>query len=99
MEKLIIYEVNLSVKTEIIKEFQTWLDQHVKEMLEIEGFVSAQVFQVEVENIDRVELVTHYQLESRKSLQNYFDVHADRMRQDGLARFTDQFSASRRILI
>jgi hypothetical protein len=41
----------------------------------------------------------HYRLESRAALENYFAQFAERMRRDGLDRFANRFSASRRILL
>ena len=47
---------------------------------------------------DVVPRVSLYTLESRAALQTYFDVHAARMREDGVARFGSRFTASRRVL-
>ena len=46
----------------------------------------------------RKRFVCHYTLKSRAHLQEYFDVHAARMRGDGLTRFKDKFVAERRVL-
>ena len=42
-----IYEVNLRVLNEIAEEFEAWLDQHIKDILKIDGFASAEWFEVE----------------------------------------------------
>ena len=93
-----IYEVTLSVDREIIESFDLWLAEHVRDMLAIDGFVDATVFETEDDAGDRLQRVTHYQVESEQKLQEYFDGPAAAMRQDGVERFGDQFSASRRIL-
>lgn len=90
---MIIYEVNLQVKAEIYQEFKSWLQKHVDEMLEIEGFVKAQTF-----TFDETSFSVHYSVESPEALESYFTNHAPRMRQDGLDRFGENFSANRRIL-
>ena len=42
-----IYEVNVRVLSEIAEEYELWVDKHVKEILQIDGFVSAEWFLVE----------------------------------------------------
>ena len=93
-----IYEVTLTVDREIIDDFDGWLAHHVEEMLAIPGFERARVFALEDESDGRVRRVTHYYLESEDHLEQYFAGPADSMRQSGIDRFGDQFSASRRIL-
>ncbi|MCE2502760.1 MAG: DUF4286 family protein [Chlorobi bacterium] len=41
------YEVNIRVLNEIAEEYEAWLDQHIKEILKIDGFFSAEWFEVE----------------------------------------------------
>ena len=43
-------------------------------------------------------LTVHYRVSDRKKLQDYFDVHAARLRGDGLKRFGGKMTASRRVL-
>ena len=64
------------------------------------GFIDARVLDV----IDptpapgRIALCTQYLLRDEAALQAYFDLHAARLRGDGIARFDGSFNASRRIL-
>lgn len=99
---MVIYEVNLTVQPRIAAEMATWLREHLKEMLEIDGFERASIFERRPDDEGVEEEVTlwtcHYEVRDRASLERYFQVDAARMRQDGVARFGDGFSASRRIL-
>lgn len=100
MSSLICYEVNLEIDAAIEAEYRTWLRTHINEMLALPGFVSAQCFDI----LDpapvpgRIALCVQYFLRDAQALQAYFDQHAPRMREDGVARFGGRFSASRRVL-
>ena len=92
-----IYEVTLRVDSEIIESFDLWLAEHVREMLAIDGIVDATTFTAD-EDAEHPIRVCHYFFRSIEDLDHYLDGAAAEMRQSGIARFGDQFSASRRIL-
>ena len=97
---MVIYEINLSIDTEIYIAYKAWLNEHIIEMLKFPGFLKATVLNqtIDADDYDVQEHVTvQYQLESAKDLQNYFDEHATKMREDGVNRFDGRFSATRRI--
>ena len=93
-----IYEVNLVVDAEIADDYAAWLGLHVKEILELDGFLSAEWFEVEAEDEGHVHWCIQYRLKDRTVLETYFIEHAERMRGDGLERFGGRFTAERRIL-
>ncbi len=93
-----IYEVNLTVDAEVADDYAAWLGPHIKEILEIDGFLSAEWFDVESDDAARVRWCVQYRVASRTALETYFIEHAERMRGDGLKRFAGRFSAERRIL-
>ncbi len=96
---MLIYEVNLSVDAAIIDAFMAWLKPHVEELLGFEGFLKA-ILSIEDTPQDnkRRELVVHYYLASEEHYHQYIQDHAPRMREDGINRFGNQFSATRRVL-
>lgn len=93
-----IYEDTLSVDKDIVEAFDAWLADHVREMLEVPGFLKAQTFELEDDDRGRARRVTHYYLASEEDLEQYFAGPANAMRQSGIDRFADQFEASRRVL-
>ena len=100
----LIYEVNLSVDKEIEQEYETWLTAHIEEMVAIEGFEGARLYRRRAEDEgqeegDKVLWTVLYSVRDRPALQSYFDLHAPRMRQQGLSLFSGRFTASRRILL
>jgi hypothetical protein len=104
---MLIYEVNLTVDEAISTEYSTWLREHIREMLTLDGFEAA-AWYTRSDAIDTLpesdaptgprHWTIHYQVESRRHLQDYVEEHAETMRQDSTDRFGDQFSAERRIL-
>ena len=99
-EGTVVYEVNIDLDAGIEAEYRDWLRHHVAEIMALPGFIDARVFDV----IDpppapgRIALCTQYLLRDEAALQAYFDLHAARLRGDGIARFDGSFNASRRIL-
>lgn len=101
MEKgQVIYEVSLVIDEEIWTDFQYWLTGHIKNILTFPGFIKANILRPENERLlGKEKLTIQYQLEDRQSLENYFQQYADQMRNEGIARFKDKFSAQRRIFL
>lgn len=104
---MLIYEVNLTVDGDIASEYSTWLREHIRTMLKLEGFEAAawytrsddaDTFPEGAEVSGTRHWTIHYQVDSRAHLQAYFNEQAEHMRQDGLDRFDGQFTADRRIL-
>ncbi len=95
---MVIYEVNLTVDADIAEDYAAWLGPHISEILEIDGFLSAEWFEVESDEKDKVRWSIQYRVKDRTSLETYFIDHAERLRGDGLDRFGGRFTAERRIL-
>ncbi|WP_131795170.1 DUF4286 family protein [Fluoribacter gormanii] len=95
---MVIYEVNLAIDGDIYPQFQLWLKKHVKEMLQLPGFIQAYILKPDNENTANPEKLTvQYQLENRESLNVYLTEFALKMREEGLKLFKDKFSAQRRV--
>jgi len=97
---MIIYEVTTDVKPRIAAEYAVWLEQHIKEMLEFDGFLAVQWGEL-LDNPNAAEWITYqvqYKVESQAALDHYLIHHAAKMRQPAVDLFGDQFRASRRIL-
>ncbi|WP_058535343.1 DUF4286 family protein [Legionella saoudiensis] len=95
---MVIYEVNLAIDRDIYSQFQLWLKEHAKEMLQFPGFIKASILKPENESdSDKEKLTVQYQLENRESLNVYFTQFSAKMREDGINKFKNGFSAERRI--
>ncbi|MCB0288028.1 MAG: DUF4286 family protein [Calditrichaeota bacterium] len=96
---MIIYEVNLDIDRSIETEYAAFMAHHIDEMLQFDGFESAEWFEREGEGNEKIACWTvHYHLRSMADLEHYFEHHAARMRSDGKNKFGDRFTANRRIL-
>ena len=99
----VIYEVTLDTNASIIAEFDVWLTQHIHDMLQLPGFLGANILhpQAEMPSQDDgspVRRVVQYMLASQTDLDNYLHEYAETMRARGIERFGDQFHTSRRVL-
>ncbi len=103
---MLIYEVNLTVDDTEATRYSTWLREHIREMLDLDGFEAA-VWYDRHEDGDTVpeddeptgprEWTIQYQVRDREALRTYFNEHAHRMRRSGSEQFTDHVSLERRI--
>jgi hypothetical protein len=97
---MIIYEVNLTVNNDIYNEYYNWLLAHIKTMLTFQGFHQAELAKEKsIDEDKKTKLTVRYTLKSEQDLNNYFNRHAQSMREDGTKRFGDKFSATRRVFI
>jgi hypothetical protein len=88
------------VRNAVADEYRGWLGDHVRELLTLPGFVSAEVFVVEPENDDgeHQQLVVAYRLDSHNSLTRYLREFAPAMRAKAQQKFAGQFQIQRRVL-
>jgi len=94
----IVYEVNLEADADIAAPFDTWLRDHIADMLQFEGFRSAEILDDASAPAGRIRRIVQYRLRDQAALDDYLAQHATRMRAQGAARFGDRFSAERRVL-
>ena len=97
---MIVYEVNLFLRREVDAAYRAWLDAHVREIVALDGFEGAEVFERREPAAAEGELAlcTQYRLRDAAALDAYLREHAPRLRADGVARFGEAFRAERRVL-
>ncbi|MBL0333496.1 MAG: DUF4286 family protein [Chlorobiota bacterium] len=95
---MIIYEVNLIVQKSIATEYKSWLSLHINQILQINGFVSANWYQIEYDDDLNEHWSIQYKLHNFSDLQDYLDNFSKQFREDGLKRFGNQFTSTRRVL-
>lgn len=83
---------------EIASEYESWLRQHVSEIVARAGFAGAQIWEVEHEQPEKRFFVIHYRAE-RGQIDYYLENLAPAFRADGERRFGAKARASRRVLI
>lgn len=95
---MIIYEVELTIANEVADEYEAWLPGHIEDMLQIDGFLSADLEEVLEPVTESSVIIVRYAVRSELDLFDYFELHAPIMRQEAIEKFGDYFLASRRIL-
>jgi hypothetical protein len=94
----VIYEVNLEADADIAGPFDTWLRDHIADMLQFEGFRSAEILDDPSAPAGRIRRIVQYRLRDQAALDDYLANHAPHMRAQGIARFGDRYRAERRVL-
>lgn len=97
---MVIYEVNLTVEKGIFMIFYDWLIPHITKMLEFNGFLNAKTLLDSSASTDKetnTKLTVVYTVDSMKNLDHYLTHHSASMRKEGLEKFGNKFSATRRI--
>jgi len=94
----VLYEVSLEADAEIAGPFDTWLRDHIADMLQFDGFRSAEILDDPAAPAGRIRRVVQYRLRDALALDDYLANHAPRMRAQGVARFGERFTAERRVL-
>ncbi len=90
---MILYEVSIVVDNDIYEEYLTWLDDHVQELLKLEGFSKAEIW---CDQNQSNQIICHYHIESEKHYTDYIEIHSPKLRADGTRRFEGKFQIERR---
>jgi hypothetical protein len=94
----VVYEVDLDADAAIEGAFDTWLRDHIADVLQLPGFLSAEVLADAAPRTGRVRRTVQYRLRDQSSLDDYLANHAEHMRAQGVAMFGERFAATRRVL-
>jgi hypothetical protein len=94
----VLYEVNLDADAAIEGPFDTWLRDHIADVLQFEGFQSAEILDDTAAPDGRIRRIVQYRLRNQAALDAYLRDHAPRMRAQGVEKFGDRFQAERRML-
>ncbi len=95
-ERMYIYNVTINIDETVEKEWLTWMQSHIPEVLATGRFISAKMAQVLVEEeMGGVTYSIQYTAKTREDLDNYYKHDAEKLRSDGMKRFADKMLAFR----
>jgi len=95
----VLYEIDYQADAAIEGPFDTWLRDHIADVLQFDGFLSAEILDdASVPPPGRIRRVVQYRLRDRAALEAYLREHAPRMRSQGVEKFGDGYTAERRVL-
>lgn len=92
---MILYEVNIQIDEDVYNDYITWLELHIQKILRLPGFNKALLLN-DMQNKSNV--TVQYYLNSAEALDNYLLNNAEQMRADGLLKFSNKFTVTRRFL-
>jgi len=96
---MVIYEVNIQVAKKIYIDYIEWLDSHIYEMLQFDGFLKHKKFlDKNHSNNEYMYITVHYYLKSIKHLKNYLNNNAKKMRTNSDKKFINNITITRRII-
>ncbi len=90
-----IYNVTINIEESIQKEWLSWIEDHIQEVLATGKFISAKLTQVLVEDEMGVTYSVQYTANTREDLDEYYTVDAPKLRGDGAKRFANKMVAFR----
>jgi hypothetical protein len=95
----VLYEVNLEADAGIEAPFDTWLRDHIADVMQFDGFLAAEILDdTTPAPTGRIRRTVQYRLRDQAALDAYLRDHAPRMRQQGVEKFGDRYAAARRVL-
>jgi hypothetical protein len=94
----VLYEVSLEADAAIEGPFDTWLRDHIADLLQFKGFLSAEILGDDTQPPGKVRRIVQYRLRDQAALDDYVRDHAPRMRAQGIEKFGERFTAERRVL-
>ncbi|MBT8272238.1 MAG: DUF4286 family protein [Bacteroidia bacterium] len=91
-----IYNVTVNVDDSIHDDWLRWIKEHIPQVLSTGRFKEAKLTKVLVEEeMGGTTYSVQYRANSRQDLDDYYKYDAERMRNDGQARFADKMLAFR----
>jgi hypothetical protein len=94
----VLYEVSHEADAALEGPFDTWLRDHVADVLQFDGFVAAEILGDPEPPPGRVRRTVQYRLRSRSALESYLAGQAPALRQRGAALFGDRYASTERVL-
>jgi hypothetical protein len=93
---MIIYNVTANIDESIHDEWLSWIKDHIPKVLATGKFTEAKLTKVLVkEEMGGVTYSIQYRAKSREDLDNYYRYDAEKLKSEGLQKFSDKMLAFR----
>ena len=88
---MIIYNITANIDQSIHDEWLTWIKEHIPQVLATGKFTEAKLTRILVEEeMGTKSYSIQFRAKSREALEDYYTQDADKLRQEGIARFADK---------
>tara|TARA_B100000795_G_C22792696_1_gene437731 strand:- start:809 stop:1138 length:330 start_codon:yes stop_codon:yes gene_type:complete len=91
-----IYNVTINIDGSVHKEWLSWIQSHIENVLATGKFIAAKLTQVLVEEeMGGVTYSIQFTASSREDLDEYYEIHAPKLRRSSLHKFADKMISFR----
>lgn len=90
-----IYNVTINIEESLHDEWLNWMESHIADVLNTGKFTAAKLTEVLAENESGRTYSVQYSANSRKDLDDYYQVHADKLRAESIKKFGNKMLAFR----
>jgi hypothetical protein len=91
-----IYNVTINIDETVHLEWLTWMETHIPEVLNTGQFTAAKLTEVLVdEDMGGRTYSVQYSANTKEDIENYYKYDAERLRAEGLKKFSDKMLSFR----
>jgi hypothetical protein len=91
-----IYNVTINIDESVHLEWLTWMETHIPEVLNTGKFTAAKLTEVLVdEEMGGRTYSVQYSANTKEDIENYYKYDAERLRNEGLKKFSDKMLSFR----
>jgi hypothetical protein len=91
-----IYNVTINIDESVHLEWLTWMETHIPEVLNTGKFTAAKLTEVLVdEDMGGRTYSVQYSANTKEDIENYYKYDAERLRNEGLKKFSDKMLSFR----
>jgi hypothetical protein len=91
-----IYNVTINIDETVHLEWLTWMEIHIPEVLNTGKFTAAKLTEVLVdEDMGGRTYSVQYSANTKEDIENYYKYDAERLRNEGLKKFSDKMLSFR----
>lgn len=95
-QPMYIYNVTVNIDESVHKEWLSWIQNHIQDVLATGSFVTAKLTQVLVdEEMGGVTYSIQYTANTREDLNEYYKLYAPRLRSESMKKFADKMISFR----
>ena len=95
-QPMYIYNVTVNIDESVHKEWLSWIQNHIQDVLATGSFVTAKLTQVLVEEeMGGVTYSIQYTANTKEDLNDYYNLYAPRLRSESMKKFADKMISFR----
>jgi len=91
-----IYNVTVTIDESIHKEWRSWIEVHIQEVLATNKFTKAKLTKIlAASQMESISYSIQYTAQSKEKLDEYYKVEAPKLRENSLNKFSDKMHSFR----